>query len=578
MQETKSPEKEINERIIAPDGIIALNGDKNIIVFNEAACRITGFQEQEVLSKNIKILLSEFKDDQSYISQSLKSGEIFTNISLTINCANDKKLQVTASITPVVQPSKGIIGLIVVFRDTQETLTLYAELQKKNREIIEEKNKLEAIFRSRIEGTFTLDMNGVITAFNLAAERITGYSEQDVIGKEYWAVFLPGTNKESNHFKTIFDESGSSQQRELILNRKDNSKVPVRGNSSPLIDASGKQIGAVLSFQDISELKNLSNHLEERFQFDNIIGRSKAMQSVYNMMENVIATDSTVLITGGSGTGKEMIARAIHLNSERKSEPFIAVNSTAFAETLLESELFGHEKGAFTGAIKTKPGRFELAGEGTIFLDEIGDISLAVQVKLLRVLENRQFERVGGTDTLELKARIITATNKNLEEEIAEGRFREDLFYRINVINIHLPPLRERKGDISSLVHYFMNKFNKKIKKDITNISPGAMQVINNYSWPGNIRELENVIEHAFVVCPGNVIETEHLPERLWDVIQRIDVNENQSKKESPLGNAEKQLIEETLNKFNGNRVLTSNALGIDKTTLWRKMKKFGIK
>ena len=539
MQEVRSPEKEINERIIAPDGIIALNAEKKIIVFNEAACRITGFSEKEILSNDIYILIHEFKDEQSFIMQSLEEGEIYTNIPLTLNCANNKILQVTASITPVIQPLQGILGVIIVFRDTQETLTLYAELQEKNKVIIEEKNKLEAIFRSRLEGTFTIDMNGVITSFNRAAEKITGYSEKDVIGKEYWEVILPGTNKESSHFKSIFSEDIYSKQRELLLNRKDNSKVPVRGNSSPLIDASGYIIGAVLSFQDISELKNLSNHLEERFHFNNIIGRSKVMQDVYNLMENVIKTDSTLLITGESGTGKEMVARAIHLNSERKSEPFIAINCSAFAETLLESELFGHEKGAFTGAIRRKPGRFELAGEGTIFLDEIGDIMLPVQVKLLRVIENKQFERVGGTDTLDLKARIITATHRNLEVEIAEGRFREDLFYRINVIDIHLPPLIKRYGDIPSLVHHFMQKFNKKFNKDITDISPSAMQVINNHSWPGNIRELENIMEHAFVVCPGKIIETEHLPAKLWKMIEKIMIDGKENEQKSLLGNAE---------------------------------------
>lgn len=577
MQEVRSPEKEVNERIIAPDGIIVLNTDKKIIVFNEAACRITGYEEQQILSNDINILISELKDEQSYILQSIKSEEIFTNISLTLNCANNKTLQVTASITPVVQPSHGIIGVVIVFRDTNETLTLYAELQKKNKEIIEEKNKLEAIFRSRLEGTCTIDMNGVITSFNHAAENITGYSEKDVMGKEYWEVILPGANKESSYFKSIFSEDIQTRQREFLLSRNDNSKMLVRGNSAPLIDASGYIIGAVLSFQDISELKNLSNHLEERFHFNNIIGRSKAMQDVYNLMENVIKTDSTVLITGESGTGKEMVARAIHLNSERKSEPFIVINCSAFAETLLESELFGHEKGAFTGAIRRKPGRFELAGEGSIFLDEIGDIALPVQVKLLRVLENKQFERVGGTDTLDLKARIITATHRNLEVEIAEGRFREDLFYRINVIDIHLPPLIKRYGDIPSLVHYFMLKFKKKFNKDITDISPNAMQVINNHGWPGNIRELENVIEHAFVVCSGKIIETEHLPAKLWKMIEKIMFDEKENKQKSLLGNAEKQIIKETLLKFNGNRSETARVLGIDKTTLWRKMKKFGL-
>jgi PAS domain S-box-containing protein len=567
----------IKKKIIAPDGIVAINRDKEIIVFNDAASRITAFKEQEILSKDFRDVLITSEEDQSYILSALEKGESHSNISLTINRSDAKEFNVLTSITPIAQPDKGVIGAIVVFRDIEEVISLYDELQKKNKKIIEEKNKLEAIFRSRLEGTFTVNKDWVITTFNQSAQRITGYNEIEAIGKKYSEIFHSVAGKEDLHLGIIFNEHKSSGYREMVIQNKDKHKIPVRANSAPLIDASEEEIGAVVTFQDISELKNLSTHLEERFQFNNIIGRSKPMQSVYNMMENVISTDSTVLITGDSGTGKEIIARAIHLNSERKSEPFIAVNCTAFAETLLESELFGHEKGAFTGAIRTKPGRFELAGEGTIFLDEIGDIALPVQVKLLRVLENRQYERVGGTETLNLKARIITATHRKLEEEITAGRFREDLFYRINVINIHLPPLSERTGDIPSLVDHFMKKFGKKIKKNITGISTNAMQVINNYSWPGNIRELENVIEHAFVVCQDEIIETEHLPEKLWNVLEGLKIYEEKSKQESPLGNAEKQMIEETLNKFNGNRTKTANALGIDKTTLWRKMKKFDL-
>jgi transcriptional regulator with PAS, ATPase and Fis domain len=295
------------------------------------------------------------------------------------------------------------------------------------------------------------------------------------------------------------------------------------------------------------------------------------------MMENVINTDSTVLITGESGTGKEVIARAIHLNSDRKSEPFVAVNCTAFAETLLESELFGHEKGAFTGAIRTKPGRFELAGNGTLFLDEIGDLPLSVQVKLLRVLEERVFERVGGTKTIPLNARIISATHKNLEKEVAEGRFREDFFYRINVINIHLPSLYERKDDIPGLVTHFMEKFNKKFKKEIHYISPNALKIISHYKWPGNIRELENVIEHAFVVCNSDALRTEHLPQKLQQLKKELALQNEKPPEATPLENAERQLIESTLRKHKGNRTKTASELGINKTTLWRKMKKYKL-
>ncbi|MBK9097464.1 MAG: sigma 54-interacting transcriptional regulator [bacterium] len=363
-----------------------------------------------------------------------------------------------------------------------------------------------------LEGTFTVDSEWKITSFNKAAEGITGFSASEALGKDYWEVFPSEAGKEDLLLKSFIEDHHQNLLRETTIIRKDGSRVLVRINSAQLLDTRSNKIGRVVTFEDISIMKNLSDHIEERFHFKNVIGRSKPMLQVFSMMENVLDTDSTVLITGDSGTGKEVIARAIHLNSARKSEPFIAVNCTAFAETLLESELFGHEKGAFTGAIRTKPGRFELAANGTLFLDEIGDIPLSTQVKLLRVLENRQFERVGGTKTIQLNARIISATHRDLEKEIINGKFREDLFYRINVINIHLPSLHEREDDIPSLVNHFMSKFNNKFKKNIHYISPNALKVITNYDWPGNIRELENVIEHSFVVCNSDAIKTEHLP------------------------------------------------------------------
>ncbi|MBL1214046.1 MAG: sigma 54-interacting transcriptional regulator [Ignavibacteriae bacterium] len=570
-------EKELDRKILAPDGMIVINKDHKIIVFNEAACRITGLSENEVISKNSSFLFDDSTDKNSIISQALASAEIISNISLLINCQSGKKLTVTASITPVEQPSQGTIGIILVFRDTQETLFLYNALDEKNKEILEEKNKLETIFNSLLEGTFTINTEWEITSFNQSAESITGYSVAEAIGKKYWKVFPSEEGNEDPQLKAFIAEHQKELLRETNIIRKDGSRTLVRINSAPLMNTAGEKIGRVVTFEDISLMKNLSDHIEERFHFKNIIGRSKAMLKVFDMMENVITTDSTVLVTGQSGTGKEIIARAIHLNSERKTEPFIAVNCTSFAETLLESELFGHEKGAFTGAIKSKPGRFELAGNGTLFLDEVGDIPLPIQVKLLRVIENRQFERVGGTKSLNLNARIICATHRNLETEIEQGNFREDLYYRINVINIHLPPLYERKDDIPTLVNYFIQKFNTKFNKEINHISSDALKVITHYKWPGNIRELENVIEHAFVVCRDETIETEHLPEKLQNLFERLVNNNVSSNTKSLLELAEKQIVEETLERFNGNRTETADALGIEKTTLWRKMKKFKL-
>ncbi|MCK5034099.1 MAG: sigma-54-dependent Fis family transcriptional regulator, partial [Calditrichia bacterium] len=300
----------------------------------------------------------------------------------------------------------------------------------------------------------------------------------------------------------------------------------------------------------------------------------KVMQKLYVMLENVSQTDSTVLITGDSGTGKELVARAIHLNSHRNTDPFVVVNCSAFVETLLESELFGHERGAFTGAIRTKLGHFELAQGGTLFLDEIGDISLAVQVKLLRVLETRKFQRVGGTKNINLDIRLIAATNKDLKEEVRSGAFREDLYYRINVFNIHLPPLKERLDDLPLLLKHFLEKLNYKFNKNIECICPEVSNILQNHTWPGNIRELENVLEHTFVLCHTNSIKPEHLP--IWLSNQAKAQSENDSNNTS-IQSAEIQVIKDTLIKFDGNRKKTAECLSIDVSTLWRKMKKYNL-
>jgi transcriptional regulator with PAS, ATPase and Fis domain len=364
---------------------------------------------------------------------------------------------------------------------------------------------------------------------------------------------------------------------DLVIKRKNGSRIPIRVNSKPFFDTEGDCIGGIETFRDISEIKILTKHLEERFSFANIIGKSKIMQNLYTLLEHVSQTDSTVLITGDSGTGKELVARAIHLNSERKMQPFMAVNCSAFVETLLESELFGHERGSFTGAFKTKPGRFELARNGTLLLDEIGDLTPQVQVKLLRVLETRQFERVGGTKPIQMEARIITATNKDLKKEIKENRFREDLFYRINVVNIHLPPLRERIDDLPMLVDHFIHKFKKKFKKNIKSISPDTFDVLRKYSWPGNIRELENVLEHAFVLCSQNTIHLQNLPEWLVENLKVKKPLITGEKNKESIKDAEKLHILSILNKYDGNRTKVAHALGIDKSTLWRKMKKYDL-
>jgi len=331
-------------------------------------------------------------------------------------------------------------------------------------------------------------------------------------------------------------------------------------------------IGGVEVFRDLSPLRQLSRELEERYSFGQIIGKSKPMRELFALLENVAETDSTVLIYGESGTGKELVARALHYNGPRREGPFVAVNCAALPEALLESELFGYERGAFTGATRSKPGRFELADGGTLFLDEVGEMGLAVQAKLLRVLDQKEFERLGGTKTIRVDVRIIAATNRDLEADVASGRFRRDLFYRLNVVSIHLPPLRERREDIPLLVEHFVRKFGEKMGRKVRSVSPEAMRLLMDYDWPGNVRELENAIEHAFVMMRGDTILPEDLPETIRERKASVVPGGR-----GLLEDGERQALLAALEQAGWNRGEAARILGISRTTLWRKMRKHGL-
>ena len=314
----------------------------------------------------------------------------------------------------------------------------------------------------------------------------------------------------------------------------------------------------------------LTQALEKRFSFGNILGKNRRMQQIYDLISDISNTDSTVLVQGESGTGKELIARAIHFNSHRKDKPFIVANCSAYAQNLLESELFGHERGSFTGAIRRKIGRFELAHGGTIFLDEIGEISPPTQILLLRVLQDRRFERVGGEETLEVDVRIIAATNKNLVEEMKKGTFREDLYYRLNVIPLFVPPLRERKDDLLLLASHFLEKFSQEKGKDIKNFSPDVLEIFLAHAWPGNVRELENVIEHAVIVAKKRLILPRDLPQSLTQEPETLQ-------RSFTLHDHERDLILKTLEETNWNKHQAAKKLNITRSTLYGKIKRYSL-
>ncbi len=575
--EMKELDKIINKNrdaLVAADGIVVIDRNMKIIVFNEAATRITGFSEEETNGKDCSILFPGNEESRNIINRSCSDGVSYTNLSVSVKLKNGEIREVISSVIPVLSGLK-VLSVVFVFRDTKEMLLMAREIQEKTLELSEQKNRLDAIFNSSIEGTFTIDNDWIITAFNKSAEKITGYRADEAIGRHCWEIFRHEKCRNGCHMETTMNKGKPALGVEIDIFSKNGDKIPVRINSAIMRNSANRKTGAVETFIDLSEVRKLSAELSGKYSFRNLAGNGKNSSLLKHQFESVSATSSTVLITGESGTGKELAARAIHHSGRQSDGPFIAINCSAFAESLIESELFGHEEGAFTGAIKSKKGRFEMAEGGTLFLDEIGDLSLILQTKLLRVIENREFERVGGTKSIKLNARIITATNKDLKEEIKAGRFREDFYYRINVFNIHLPPLRERKEDIPQLVNHFINKFNREMAKNIRNCSPEMMDLLHKYHWPGNIRELENVIEHAFILSSGTTLNAGDLPQKLHSDPyfngQRSLIS-NKGAEE-----AEKERILYYLDLNGWNRGKTARVIGVNPSTLWRKMKKHGI-
>ena len=430
----------------------------------------------------------------------------------------------------------------------------------------------ETILDSIADGVFTIDRDFNITYFNQAAENITGVSVEQALGRKCFDVFRANICQTDCALgKTM---QGGQQNIDLHINilNSGGHTVPASVSTSVLKNDAGEIIGGVEIFRDLSAMETLRKEIHSRYSFEDIVSKSHTILSILGILPDIAASGSTVLIEGPSGSGKELFARAIHNLSGQKGR-YVAINCAALPDTLLESELFGYRKGAFSEAKKDKPGRFERASGGTIFLDEIGDISSALQVKLLRVIQEREYEPLGATATLKTDARIITATNRRLSELVARGVFREDLFYRLNVVRLALPPLAKRREDIPLLVRHFIERFNALKSKEIEDISRDALDLLMRYPFPGNIRELENAIEFAFVLCHGNLIQAAHLPREIQGA-HRPDRTAAEDNASPPFDQAEREALQAALQRHDGNRARTAAYLGINKSTLWRKMKK----
>ncbi len=432
-------------------------------------------------------------------------------------------------------------------------------------------NLLETILGSIGDGVFTVDEDWKITFFNQAAETITGVPREEAIGSRCCDVFRASICETDCALRQTMNTGKPIVNRAVYIINSEGKRIPISISTSLLRDNKGRIIGGVESFRDLTHVERLRKELQKSYSFEDIVSKSPAMQKIFEILPTISLSDSTVLIEGESGTGKELIARAIHILSSRKNKRLITVNCGALPYTLLESELFGYKAGAFTDARKDKPGRFQLADGGTLFLDEIGDVSSALQVRLLRVLQERTFEPLGDVETVKVDVRIIAATNQNLAELVEKGSFRRDLFYRINIIHMILPPLRDRKEDIPLLIEHFIGKLNQIHGKDINGVSPDVLKIVMNHDYPGNIRELENVLEHAFVLCSGGIILAQHLPDGL------LASKTASASTAETMEELEAQFLTTALERNNWNRTAVAKELGIHKTTLYRKIHKLNI-
>lgn len=446
----------------------------------------------------------------------------------------------------------------------------------------EDSDYWQAVVNTMMDGLMVVDRDSTIISVNKTMETLSGYSREELIGEPCTVIGCDACFHLAHGqrvWKCQLFSKGDIFKKKCSFQRKDGQRIHAWKNATIFKDSDGKVIGGVETFTDLSEIikrdqkiRQLHEVLSQRGGFHGIPGKSPAMQKIFGLIQSAAESDAPVIIYGESGTGKEMVAKAIHSLGKRKKGPFIRVNCSALSESLIESELFGYEKGAFTGAYETRKGRFEAADRGDIFLDEIGDLPLSTQVKLLRVLQEKEIERVGDYHPIKIDVRLISATHRNLKELVARERLREDLFYRLHVIPIYLPPLRERMEDIPILVDSFVNELQLRSEKSVQGISKEVMERFMQYSWPGNIRELINTLEYAFVLCKGESIELEHLPDSLSDTTKKLFIPGK-----AAVGDTEKEKLIWALNYAGGKKTEAARILRVSRQTIWKKIKKYGI-
>ncbi len=542
----------------------------NITFINDAGCRMWKIPRHRMLGRRYLDYMS--KDTLAKYVKLFKkvfnTGIPIKNAVMDVKDQFGRRRCIEKSVSLTRDAEDKITGFRMVTRDITERIEAEEILN-------EQRSRLEAIFASVKDAIITVDPKLVVREANKSTESICGISVKDIVGREFSISQNHCCRSCHEVLKQTLDNKIAIRDHVIECDHQHRLNQVVSASSSPLHNPEGRFMGAVMVIRDMTLLRDLKRELRQRNQFHNIIGRNKTMQDIYRLVEDLANLDTTVLVTGESGTGKELVARALHYSGNRAFKPFITVNCSALTESLLESELFGHVKGAFTGAVKDKKGRFQAADSGTILLDEIGDISPMIQMRLLRVLQEKEFERVGETIPQKVNVRVIACTNKNLKERVRQGEFRQDLYYRLKVVEISMPPLRDRLEDLPLLVEHFRCAFNRRFNKSIEGISNEVLSRFMGYRWPGNVRELEHVMEHAFVLCHGGVITLPHLP---------MDVRKEKGNHSISLVKpAEKKVLDaqdilDALNHTGWNKAKAARLLGIGRRTIYRKIESFGLR
>ncbi len=562
------------------DGIVVIDAEKRVRLMNRAAEELLRIRESEALGQSCyRIVRSEVCSGMCGRCLGQEGASYLESFNVDVLTHTGEVIACCLHTAVLKNTLGGTAGYIEHFREMGQVRQIINQQSELLRLYANEKEKVQTLVNSIEDGVFTVGVDGRIRSLSPRLEALVGRKEKELLGKE-WTDLLALGETEGDSTQALFGADRrvvEIRDQRFEMRTASGALIPVSLSTVPLKGPDEDRIGLLCVVRDLREIEELKKELHGRYSFGNILGTGARMRELFELIERLSDTNTNVLIQGESGTGKELVARALHYHSPRKEKPFLKINCSALPDPLLESELFGYEKGAFTGATHRKPGKFKLADGGTIFLDEIGDTSAAFQAKLLRVVQDLEFEPLGGTRVEKVDVRILAATHRDLRADIAAGRFREDLYYRLCVVPIFLPPLRERKEDIPLLVGHFLEKVAAKHRPHKARkpwFSPQAMAILMDYDWPGNIRELENVVERAVVCSASDRLDPSVLPREIR--VSRAATGQGESESAGAARTAESEesrKIRETLDSCGGNRTLAARKLGISRTTLWRKIR-----